>query len=70
MEKLAKEYVNNAKSLFPILGKSKRNYLKALEQDIEEYCIENNINSLDELYSSYGSPTDAVHSFYQTIDMD
>lgn len=70
MKKLAKEYVNNAKALFPIMGKSERNYLKTLEQDVEEYCIESEISSLNELYTSYGSPSDVVHSFYQTVDID
>ncbi len=70
MEKLAKEYISNTKALFPILGKSERNYLKSLELDVKEYCTENDIKSLNELYDSYGSPSDVVHSFYQTVDMD
>lgn len=70
MNKLSHQYVKNMKALFPISRKQERDYLKKLEMNIEDYCEENSISSLEELYKEFGSPTEAVSTYFSTLDID
>lgn len=70
MKTLCKQYIQNVKVLFPTIRKSEREYLKRLEENLAEYCDENEVSTLEDLYKDFGSPADVVNSYYSTIDMD
>lgn len=70
MNKIAKEFSKNAKAFFPIYSHKEKEYLKNLESNIEDYCEDNNINSLDDLYSKYGNPSDVAHSYFSTCNSE
>ncbi len=70
MNTLCKQYIRNVKALFPSIRKSERDYLKKLEQNLVEYCEENDFSTLEDLYKDFGTPADVINSYYSTIDMD
>lgn len=70
MNTIAKEYCKNAKFFFPLYGKKEKAYLKELESAIEDYCEDNNIISLGQLYIAYGVPSDVARSYYATFETE
>ena len=70
MNKICKTYIRNVKILFPIMGKSERNYINNLQNNLEEYCNEVSISSIDELYSNFGTPKDVLNSYLNCADND
>lgn len=70
MENLCKQYMKNVKTFFPILRKPEKEYLKNLERTIEDYLEEKSVTSLEELYKDFGTPTDVVHSYYSSVNID
>lgn len=69
MNKLCKKYISDVKSLFPILGKCERQYIKKLSATIEEYCEETSINSMDTIYDSFGNPQDVLAEYFSVADV-
>lgn len=70
MNTLCKQYIRNVKALFPTIRKSERAYLKKLGQNLAEYCEENTIVTLEDLYKDFGTPADVINSYYSTVDID
>ncbi len=70
MNNLTKQYLKNIKAFFPIVGKQEKNYLKKLEIHIEDYCEDNVISSLEDLYKNFGNPAEIVNTYYSTIDTE
>ncbi len=70
MNTLCKQYIRNVKALFPAIRKSERAYLKKLGQNLAEYCEENTIVTLEDLYKDFGTPADVINSYYSTVDID
>lgn len=70
MNTIAKEFSKNAKIFFPIYGAKEKEYLKNLESNIEDFCEDNNIDSLDDLYSKYGTPSDVAHSYFSACSSE
>lgn len=68
MNKLCKHYISDVKSLFPIMGKNERQYIKKLSDTIEEYCEETSITSIDTIYDSFGSPQDILAGYFSITD--
>lgn len=70
MDKIAKRYTQNAKSFFPIYTSKEKAYIRNLELNIQDYCEDNNIVSLEELYQKYGSPSDVAHTYFTNCDSE
>lgn len=70
MDNLAKQFTKNVKAFFPIVGKAEKEYLKKLELNLEDYCEEKQVSSLEELYKDFGTPSDVVHSYYSSVNID
>lgn len=68
--KISKQYISEVKTLFPLIGKSERNYIKKLKTNVESCCDENNITTKQELYDCYGLPNDVVNDYYSSVDTE
>ena len=68
MNKICKEYIYEIKSLFPMNRRMEKTYLKKMTTDVEDFCEENNITTIDELYQNYGTPEDVVHNYISLLD--
>ena len=69
MNKLCRQYLSETKALFPIMGREERNYLKKLSSTISEYCMEENVTSMDDLYHGIGQPSDIVYTYLSTMNI-
>lgn len=49
MRSLCQQYISDVKSFFPVMGKEEKKYLANLMNTVEEYCIEENITTIDKL---------------------
>lgn len=70
MKMISRQYISEIKALFPILRKSEKKYIANLKITIEDYCEDNNVTSIEQLYKDYGTPNDVVNSYYSTIDIN
>lgn len=70
MNKLCRQYISNVKLLFPIIGKAEKEYINSLASDIEDYCIEENINTIDKLYERYGTPDNVINTYFSVLNTD
>ncbi len=70
MDKLCKQYINNIKSLFPIMGKSEKKYIQQLIPEITDYIETQNITAIEALYHEFGTPHDIVSNYFSLTDMD
>ena len=70
MSKLCNIYMGKIKSLFPIMGKSERKYVKAIKLNVNDYLADNPDSNLEDLYKEFGTPKDVINSYYDTIDTD
>ena len=68
MNKLCQQYISNVKSLFPIMGKAEKKYVHSLATDVNDYCSEESIETIDELYENYGAPSDIVNNYFSASD--
>lgn len=67
---ICQQYTKNIKSLFPIMGKEEKKYIKQLSVEVED-CLDNeNLQNLDELYEKFGNPNDVVNNYYRLFDID
>lgn len=63
-----RKYLRNCKRLFPVYGSCERQYLKRLKSHIQEYLTEHTDYSYDDLVTQFGSPTEVVASYYDSVD--
>ncbi len=70
MNKIGKQYIKEVKSLFPIMGKKEKDYIKKLINNVEEYCEEEVVVSKQDLYDNYGTPNSVVIDYYSSVDTD
>jgi len=68
MNRLCHQYISDVKSLFPIMQKNEKQYIKKLSNAIEEYCEETSVTSLDEIYDNFGSPKDILTQYLSIMD--
>ncbi|MCD8380888.1 MAG: DUF6120 family protein [Lachnospiraceae bacterium] len=67
--KIQRQYIAQIKTLFPIIDRQERTYLKKLQLLIEDYCRENQNISIETLYKEFGVPSDIVNGFYSEMDI-
>ncbi len=65
-----KKYLKICKRLFPVYGRHERQYIKRLEHHIQEYLLEHDSCTYDDLATQFGSPTEVVSSYYRSTDND
>ena len=70
MNKLCKTYIRRVKTLFPLMGKSERKYIKILKTNINDYLVDTPNSNINDLYKEFGSPKHIMNSYYSTIDID
>lgn len=68
MTKLCQRYISDVKYFFPVLGTPEKKYLAKLTQTIEDYCIEEKVTTIDEIYNGLGHPREVVNSYLAQID--
>lgn len=62
------QYMHQLKSLFPVIGKNEKAYLKHISENLEIYCEENSDASVQKIYQEFGTPTDALEKYFSTLD--
>ena len=68
MDNICNQYIRQVKTIFPIMGKKERAYMKNLSSTLEDFCVEESISSLDVLYAQFGTPLDTVNNYFSTWD--
>lgn len=68
MNKLCRQYQSDIKSFFPIMGNPEKKYLFKLMRSVEDYCDEEHVTTIEELYKGFGSPSDVVSTYLETAD--
>lgn len=66
---LAQKYINEVKFLFPVIRKTEKIYLQQMKQNIEDYCEQSSVSTMEELYEEFGAPQDVVYTYYSVMDM-
>ncbi len=70
MNKIGKQYIKDVKSVFPIMGKKEKDYIKKLINNVEDYCEEEVVITKQDLYDNYGAPNSVVVDYYNSVDTD
>ncbi len=65
----SKKYMDDVKTLFPIIRKSEKAYLRQMKQNIADYCEQSTVSSVDELYEEFGKPQDVVYDYFSMMDI-
>ena len=60
--------MSQVKTLFPMIGSSERKYLVNLSKTIQDYCLEENVSTLEEIYDGFGRPNEVVNVYVSNID--
>lgn len=68
MNKVCQQYLSDIKTLFPILGKPEKKYLTKLAESVEDYCAEENVTTIKEIYDGFGQPRDVMNTYLANID--
>ena len=67
---LCQQYIKRIKSLFPIMGKEEKKYIKQLSVEIADFLDNEKLHNLDELYKEFGHPNDVVNNYFRLYDTD
>lgn len=70
MDKVCKEYLGDIKTLFPIVKKQEKSFLKKLSADVEQFCQDTGVSSKQDLYDNYGTPYEVVNNYLSAADTD
>lgn len=68
MDKLCKAYVSQVKAILPIWGKKEKAFVRKLHDNLYDYCEDNNVTTIDELYKSYGTPQEIVFEYISLME--
>ncbi len=69
MKTLCQEYISNVKSFFPIINKEERIFLANLTDTVNNFCEEEDITTITDLYNKFGLPNEVVNSYYSSQDI-
>lgn len=70
MNNSAKKYLKLVKKEIPWHGKPRRDFIKLMKNDVEEYCIDHLNPVIDDLVDEFGEPRKVAKEFVQEIDLD
>lgn len=65
MKQISKEYCKNAKDFFPIYTSREKKYLQDLRVNIDDFCEDNHITTLNDLYGIWKSCRCCSRIFFQ-----
>lgn len=68
MTKLCQQYLSQVKIFFPTIGKPERKYLAKLAEMVEDFCAEESITTIEEIYNGYGHPSEVANTYFTRID--
>lgn len=73
-EALKKTYLNEVRSLFPILRKEEKVFLQKMEANVDDF-LENeeapsDLGSMEGFYKTFGEPKDVVYQYYSALDLE
>lgn len=68
MTKLCQQYLSDVKAFFPIMGKPERAYLTKLTATVEDYCIEEKITTVEQIYDGFGHPSEVASTYLTSVD--
>lgn len=68
MTKLCKQYLSDVKAFFPIMGKPERTYFAKLAENVDDYCIEENATTVEEIYDGFGHPSEVASTYLTSVD--
>lgn len=68
MTKLCKQYLSDVKAFFPIMGKPERAYLAKLAENVDDYCMEENVATVKEIYDGFGHPSEVANTYLTSVD--
>lgn len=69
-KKIINQYISQIKSFFPIITKQEKNFLNTLQKQIELFCEEESVDTIEELYHEFGGPQETVSTYYSHLDTD
>ncbi|MBQ8001753.1 MAG: hypothetical protein IJ298_11280 [Ruminococcus sp.] len=70
MNKICKAYMYQVKALLPVRGRSERIFIKKLTSDIDTYCEEEKVTTMEALYDNYGKPCEVVTNYISSMDSE
>lgn len=70
MNKLCKIYIRKIKALFPLMGKSERNFIKTIKINVDDFLADAPNSNLEDLYKEFGTPEDVINSYYVSVNTD
>ena len=68
MDKICKVYVSQVKAILPVWGKKEKAFVKKLNSDLCDYCEDNNVNTIEELYKGYGTPQEITFEYIYLME--
>jgi len=63
MYKICKEYVSQVKAILPVWGKREKGFVNKLHNNLADYCEDNSVSVIDELYKGFGTPQEIVFEY-------
>lgn len=64
----SKEYVGKIKAFLPLSRKEEKAFFSTMQRSIEEYCINEDITGLNDIYKEFGDPQEAAFNYLCSID--
>ena len=68
MNSICKQYMEQIRLIFPLMGKQEKQYLQKMSVQVEDFCEENDVGSLDDLYKHFDPPEDVVREYFSVMD--
>ena len=68
MDNICKAYVSQVKAILPVRGKKEKAFVRKLHSDLCDYCEDNNINTIEELYKNHGTPQEVVFEYVSLME--
>ncbi len=68
MDNICKTYVSQVKAILPMRGKKEKAFVRKLHCDLCDYCEDNNINTIEELYKNHGTPQEVVFEYISLME--
>jgi len=70
MDNICKAYVSQVKAILPVWGKKEKTFVKKLHNDLCDYCEDNSVIAIDELYKGFGTPQEIVFEYISLMEPD
>lgn len=68
MNRICKKYINQVKAMLPLWGKKEKVFVKKLCTDLCDYCEDNKISTIEELYKGYGNPQEVAFEYIALME--